>query len=57
MKKKLRCTFEEIEGPNEDGFYEVHLNLDDHGDCITVIGKGLDEAIDRAVTVQRAFNE
>lgn len=56
MAPKRRCTISDIEETGSDGFNRAFLDLDGHMHAIEVIGKSLDECIDRASEVKTAFN-
>lgn len=53
---KSKCTLEMIREVGEDGMYEASLNIDDHSECITVIGTDLEECVNRTRVVIQAFN-
>lgn len=45
-----------IEHTEPDEFYDCEIDLPDHGAAIRVYGKDLDECIERAIIIKRAFN-
>ena len=56
MKIRQRATIASVELSGEDDFYLCGIHLTGHDDAINVYGKNIDECIERAIIIKRAFN-